>query len=801
MPGAGLVQQAFKAALLGGASDLDNVVDLALEAKNYNSRFNAMLPRENLSNAALIAGVGVATAAAVAGAYYLISRRLANVDDEREGFIDSVNAHVVTFLVLDSKDKRRNTVKYVAAVIAEIERNPILNKFSRLLTKTVEKKGEKGKQYNAFSIASLPFGVHFDQPREDGDNVDEAVQAINFFLGGEFVELLTIVSKEINHDFIDTTKLFLNAENHIQDLNATRLIAILLANIAINLVQGINPNNSLPLTTDELRKLCEEFRSILLTLKLGINHEVEHIKKDLVAAKKLDLFIERLEERVNVLQTAYTDKLRNDLNLDDVINGGYAVIQNITRPIRRLLYSDKLENISMFFSRLIDLNIEIKKNPNLIKRLVKKLNMPKNFDFAAMNLNKEPATVIDFMAIYASNYRSVRVAALKRFRHEDDRDLVETLEYIDDKYLKHIENITRSYGYFGKRNSPINTARDYLILFIALMLESYNVTLLDKKEGYLSSNEQALSFFNNFLENKEYYGLKYLWEHDASTHLRKYVTAEIRLVIAIRHFSLATTLSEINSGYLKFTDFQGFIKGKLENLKSTLEQFIIAKESLIEVASQNTSSKQISTRLILSEINHNVPDKFTNLADLCTNFKEDLDRAMLQISGPKFKDRLKYKEDELIAKMKLYDPSLENEQLYLSLENLAKLPESKFLENSHPPISNDNDDRLSVSSTGSNSASANFKLKLLNAIVISSGIALIIGLVFLVLMTYGVSSYAILAGIASDIKSGLMIAGFVTTATAGIGLASSYLAHRFFNTPNYPIPTTQNFEPNINHAV
>jgi hypothetical protein len=233
MPGTAMVQQAFKTALLGGPSNLDNVADFALESENFKHRFNSLLPSDNLSNAALIAGAGAVTVAAIAGAYYLISRRIDKVDDERESFIESVEQNVVSFFVLDVKDKRRDSVKYVAALISELEKKPILSKFSRLLTKTIDKDDKKGKHYNIFSIASLPFGVHFDQPREDGDNVDEAVQAINFFLGGEFLELLKLVKDGVNHSLLTDTKLFFNAQNHIQDLNATRLIVTILANILV----------------------------------------------------------------------------------------------------------------------------------------------------------------------------------------------------------------------------------------------------------------------------------------------------------------------------------------------------------------------------------------------------------------------------------------------------------------------------------------------------------------------------------------------------------------------------------------
>ncbi len=795
MPGTGIVQQAFKSALLGGTSNLDNVVDLTLEASAFERRFNALLPNDNLSNAALIAGAGVATVAAIAGAYLLIKNRIDCVDDERESFIDSVNANVVSFFVFNSKDKRRDSVKYVAGVITELERNPILNKFSRLLIKTIDKDGKNGKHYNAFSIASLPFGVHFDQPREDGDNVDEAIQAINFFLGGEFLELLDTVKREINHSLLNDTKLFFNAQSHIQDLNATRLIAIILANIAINLIQGINPNNSLPLTTDESYKLCEEFRSLLLKLKLGINSELSQFKDKLVAAHKLELFIDRLEERINYLQISYKDKLKNDLNLNDVINGGYAVIQNTTRPIRRLLYrNERLENMAAFFSRLIDLNIEIKNKPEIFQRLIKKLDMKPNSNFAEMGLNSEPSTAMDFLAIYVSHYRDVRKNALKRFSHPSDVDFVETLKYIDENYVQYIENLTESYGFLGRHKNPINPARVYLICFIALMLEAHNVTLLDKKPGFLSSNEQALQFLRRSLENNAYYGWQYLLSGDVSSHLRDYLQKQIHLVIAIRHLSLITTLTEINSGYLQRQDFQAFVKEKLEKLQKIHSEFIDAKDRLVEAAAQN--AQQPFSRLIISEINHDVPDKFTNLRDLCANFNEDLDRAMQQISSPEFKARLKLKETELIDKIETYDPELGSAEFYANLQNSAQMQILKADIAKRHEVKGEFDRSLDKASTwanGANSNFASFKLKVLNAICIASSALLLIGLVILVSMTYGVNALAVLSDLASGVQSALMITGFVSAAAGGVGLATSYFAPRFFNKRSDLIPVKEDF--------
>lgn len=794
MLGTGLVQQAFKSALLGGNSNLDNVADLALEAKSYELRFNSMLPDKNLSNAALIAGAGVATFAAIAGAYLLINHRITHVEDEREGFIDSVNANIVSFFIIDAKDKRRDSVKYVAAVINELQRNSILHQYARLLTKTIDKEGKNGSQYNVFSIASLPFGVHFDQPREDGDNVDEAIQAINFFLGGEFLELLKIVESNINHSFFNDTKLFFNAQEHIQDLNATRFIAIVLANIAINLVQGINPSNSLPLTTDELYKLCGEFRALLLKLKIGITAELDLINKKLVEYSKLELFIQRLEARINILQISYKDKLRNDLNLDDLVNGGYAVIQNATRLIRRFIYRDgRLENPSMFFSRLIDLNIEIEKNPNLLNRLIKKLNIKQDVDFGEIGLNQKPNTVIDFIAIYASQYRDIRTKALNLFKRESDKDFVETLGYFDKHYIQYVEDLANSYNSIGMRTHPINPAREYLVYFTSMMLESYNVTLIStKKPGSLSANEQALLFLEQALEDNAYYGFQYILKEDVKEHLKNYIKNQILFCIPIRQIALITTLTEIDTGYLQQQNFQKFIQDKLVNLQKVQQNFLDSKEMLIDVAARSINEKKTMERLIISEIDHVVPDKFTNLTDLCSDFKDNLDRAKQQISSQKFKERLNCKETELLADIQRYDVNCDNFEFYQGLKKTSSLLNFKASIAKENLDNNDfYSDNASVGSTDSNANWSSFKLKILNIMFISSGLLLLIGLVFLVLMTYGVHSLAALIKLSSEVQSALMITGFVSAAAAGIGLATSYFAQRFFNTSSTFVPVKQ----------
>ncbi len=784
MPGPEFVQQAFKSALLGGESNLDNVSDLTLEATKFKDRFQSLVVPNNLSNAAFIAGASLATVAALGTAYYLIKTHIDSADDERQGFIDSVDANVVSFFIPDAKDQRRDCSKYIAAFITEIEKNPTLYKFSGLLKKTIDKGDKKGTKFSAFSVSSLPFGVNFDQPREDGDNVDEATQAINFLLGGEFLDLLDKVKGNIKHNFINDSKLFVDAHDHIQDLNATRLIAITLANISINLIQGVNPQTKQPFTTDELYTLCGEFKALLLKLKLGIRDEVHAFKDDLCEAHKLQRFIDRLEERIDFLQRSYKDKLRNDLNLSDVINSGYSVIQNTTRTIRRLLYPDgRLENPAMFFSKLIDLNIEIKKNPELLPKFIKKLNMREDDNFLRMELNPTPSTVIDLLAIYASHYRDARKEALNKFKSSDS-DFVETLKYFDENYIEYIEDLINAYGLFNHHNKDFNSAREYLVCFISLMLEAHNVTLLDKKEGFLSSNEQALQFLREALADEAHYSFKYILDDGLSKNLRNYLRDQINLVITIRQLSLMTTLTEINSGYLQLPKFQAFVKEKLQKLQEYKEKFIDSKDDLIEVSVQNNTVRS----LIFSEINHEVPNKFTNLVDLCNHFDTNIKRAIEQIYSKKFKERLIVNETSLMTKIETYDLDPDSVKLYSTLQNVDVL---QALTLKLPTKAEESDiisEKDSITSTGSNANYAPFQLKVLNAIGIVSGALLVIGLVTLLLMIYGPSSLSSFLQLSATALSALIITGFASSAVGGVGLATSYFASSFFKKPNCLIP-------------
>ena len=100
----------------------------------------------------------------------------------------------------------------------------------------------------------------------------------------------------------------------------------------------------------------------------------------------MDRLILKLTDRINRLEIAYSKKLQNDLNLGDVVSSGYALLQNTTRPIRRLLYGDRLENPAKFFRDLIDLKVELEIYPKLLTRLVKKLNF-RDFDAGLLEIN------------------------------------------------------------------------------------------------------------------------------------------------------------------------------------------------------------------------------------------------------------------------------------------------------------------------------------------------------------------------------------------------------------------------------
>ncbi len=68
-----------------------------------------------------------------------------------------------------------------------------------------------------------------------------------------------------------------------------------------------------------------------------------------------------------------------------------------------------------------------------------------------------------------------------------------------------------------------------------------------------------------------------------------------------------------------------------------------------------------------------------------------------------------------------------------------------------------------------------------NIFAVASSVFLVIGLLLLLSMTVGVHYIPIMATMGASVSTGLMISGFVSAATGGFGLASSYYnASRFF---------------------
>lgn len=785
MPSFG-VQQAFTSAILGGDSDLDNIVDLASEADNFQQRVNSLLPDNQITNAALIGGLVVVSVAAVAGIGLVISNRLQTVEDEREYFLDMVNQKTVGFLVLDSQSSRNAYGNYVAEFIRLLkEEHPRLMDISGLKRKTSTKEGSEGTLYISFSIPSLPFGVHYDQPRDDGDQIDESVQFLNFLLGGEFEELLAKVRVNIKDNFLNNASLFFEGRDHVQWLNSTRIVAILLANIALNITQGIKPYSKIPLTIPELKERCAEFRSFLLLLRGQSNKILSANKYAMCESELLDKFIARMNDRINLLELAYNAKLKDDLNLSDVISSGYALLNNATRPLRRLLYPHgAMDDPALFFSHLINLQTEISIFPDLISRAVKKLDL-KTFNPHDRQLNSTPSTVIDLLAIYASCKRRKRQSMLARFKRAEDNDFKGLLASFDEKYIYPIEDMTGSYGILDlSTKNVINSASNYLICFVSLMLESHNVTLLDKKDGCLSSNEQANLFLKNALNPGFKYGFGYFQNTTFVVDWGQYINALIKLVFGVRHLGLTTTLTETNLRYLQTSHFQDFIKEHLLRLSHTHEEFLRIKENAI-LRGQRSGKQNTVESLIVSEINSKVPHKNTQMPDLSDTFIDCINRAERVIVLSTFDDNKAEQERALISRVQTYDLTARDAndtkgKFYSSLYGFvspekiinydieAAIPKTYTDQKLQTDISINNDGR---------GTSPSFWLKALDVVFAVSLALFLAGLLTLLILTY-VESVALLPVAA---QSALMITGLAALGSGGIGFVGNVFATRFFN--------------------
>ena len=802
--------QAFTSAFLGGESDLDKIVDAAAEAENFKKRVKALLPDGQLSNAALVGGVLVASVAAVAAIGFAINGRLQYVEDERVHFWEMVARNSVAFLVLDSEAERNSYGNYVAEFIQQLQANPTLYALSGLKRKTVDTTGTKGTLYIASCIPSMPFIARLAQPSEDGDYIDEALQFLMFLLDSKLGSLLQDARSHVKDQFLNDVSMFIKGRNHVQWVNSTSLVGVLIANIALAIGFGVKPNSNTLYTLSELKQICQEFKSFLLNMRGELITAFKDNRESLCESETLDTFILQLTDRINRLGIAYTKKLQNDLNLGDVITSSYAILHNTTRPIRRLLYSDgRLENPAEFFTYLINLKTEIELYPDLLSRLVRKLNM-RDFDSDLCQVNATPVTVMDLLIIYANNFRGNREKALKRFKREEDVNFVKILQRFDTIYIQPVEDTTESYGFMGRNKQAINPAAVFLICFTSLMLEAHNVSLLDKQEQFKSSNEQAAEILREAFSENARYRFSYFFNGKIfKLDWRKYLQEQISLLFEVRHLSLITTLTNANQRYLQRADFQDFLLQRLVRLREAKERFSRAKEQLISKG-QRLASQSNFEGIIVSEINAEVPQKSVKLESLLTVFDSSVHQAEHTLQQSSFDANARQHELRLIDMAKSYDHyeaqqdiELEQkEQFYQALRDhvladrlVAELPDEQEDSGPHEPTEAPVRVRVnSIVSANSYTDNAYFSLRVYDITFGVSVVLLAAGITSLLLFSFAASSFAFLS---AEVISGFIIAGFVATGAGSIGEASSYIVPRFFDKKSELIPVLHDESVNL----
>ena len=795
--------QAFTSAVLGGENDLDKVVDAAAEAENFKHRVQALLPDSQLSNAALAGGVLVASVAAVAAIGFAIHGRLQSVDDERANFWEMVKRNSVGFLVLESESDRNPYGNYVAEFIRRLEENPRLYALSGLKRKTVDTESTKGTLYIASCIPDMPFIARLAQPEDDGDHIDESLQFLMFFLYSKLGSLLKKTRSHVKDKFLNDINMFFKGREHVQWVNSTGLVGVISANIALAIGFGVKPNSNTLYTFAELKQICEEFRSYLLNMRGDLIPAFKDNRHALCESAELDEVILQLTERINHLGIAYSKKLQNDLNLGDLVSSSYALLHNTTRPIRRLLYpGGRLENPAEFFTDLINLKTEIELYPDLLSRLVRKLNM-QDFDVNACQVNSTPVTVMDLLVIYANNFRSNREAALKKFKREQDKTFVDILRDFDKNYIQPVEDNTGSYNMFGHSNvQTINPAAEFLICFISLMLESHNVSLLDKREQFKSSNEQAAEFLLKALGDNARYRFSYFFNDKIfKLDWKEYFRAQINLLFEIRHLSFITTLTNANQRYLQRADFQRFLLQRLARLRVARQNFSREKDLLI-ARGQRLAQQSKFESIIVSEINAEVPQKNVNLEGLLEVFDHSLIMAEQTLNHSTFDENARVQELHLIERARSYDLYMPADPLEVSNKErfykvicdnvladklVAELEKQQGQADAIDLVDDDSSRARSnsMTSVSSDTANAHFRLQVYDTLLISSVVLLVLGIVALLLCMFALPHVSFLS---SRAISGIIIGGFTAIGVGSLGMGSSYLVPRFFDKKSELIP-------------
>ncbi|MDF1758398.1 MAG: hypothetical protein P1U74_08895 [Legionellaceae bacterium] len=790
---------------------------------------NELLGETSVSNTEVVAAAVVASAAVVAFACYAIYSRLETVDNEIDGFYEMVDRHSTTYFIAHKNSERTDPDRYVNTFIESLDEfngqgiSALLSLFAGIHKQDKEKKGIPGVVYSAYSMASCPLIKHFERSQDDGQTIDESRQALTMFLRGSATSLLELLEDILKTGMFEGAKVFVLGEDHIREINSTRSLIIWLMNLALNLLYPMNPKTKKPVSISDSITLCTNLRKILSDMLSDLEtSKYKEYKTSIRLYEKFHDFLKTLDARITDLQQGYRHTLKTKINLTEIINNSYSILQSMNNTLVGVLYPGRdHSDYAKLLDKVMDLDYLIRNNKDLPMRLVRKLNQH-SIDTSKMGLNAQAATVIDVLAIFSYANRSSRDDALDKFtgdkKLKDSHSLetakrissyrnqfVAALTYIDDNYLKPLEE---SHGFslgFSHSKTPEKiAATDFFVSFIALTLEVYGVNFIyTTTPGIQDANYQVRDINNKFLTKSPFFKLQRISDLplDAKliSHLQGFIRSQFEMLMATRLINSIQSLIRKNQHHLYSESLQAYLQKRLDYLGASHLKVFATVGELVETAQIDKCSNQ-DLVAILSNINAKDLKTSIELPILLRTLADNIRRTKEIIYRSTFDDNLAENERRLIRFIKdndnrdLFASSEEYDDFYHVLEadvrddlkfalaGSQSAEDSVLLEELHAHSSRGV--TCNISTEAPLLANSYFQLQAYFNIIGGVSLALLgLGILALLLTTFGVQGIPFLASMGLHVTSALMITGFACTFTGGIGLASSYFAPKFFKSP------------------
>ncbi|MDP3562735.1 MAG: hypothetical protein Q8R83_11205 [Legionellaceae bacterium] len=790
-------QQAFRLALSSTDTNL-NVADVAGQATKFKGRMNDLLSANSISGSSLAAGAAVLTVVAVGLAYTSMLSRLDQVNDERAGFEDMVEKGISTYFIPSDPQAKTAGDKYIEALIKQL--NGFLFVYSGIHQKDIEKDGKKGTVYCVMSTFAYPMGANFEQPQDDIETLDEARQALNLFLTGDLDELLTQIKEKLDNSWITNATLFLQAQRHLKWLNASRFIAIVLGNIVFNLSCPMNPKTDMPLSIEDSAQLCSLFRQIIGSMRSDVhNNEFQSNRDALCCHKELHDFLMILDSKVLALKKAFERNLAHTLNIVDVTNSAHLILRSINTSIRSLVYlGDRYIEPAHLINKVIYLSSLVDSHPELITELVTQLNFEKKV-ITRMGINQPPTTAIDVLTLFSEATPVVRAKALKHINQKSDTasQFVKTLSAIDTYFLSPIEDKAKTKHFFGLLSRPKSkqsSGRLYFIASVAALLEIFNVTLITKKPSNV--NKQVRQINAAAIDDNPMHSVYLLTLLDLTegtkNKLKEVIRAQYHVLPLLKQIAWIATLIKNNQYYVFTSDFQDFFIKRLQALKHKKQGLIDAINALVETAEDDKRSNK-DLLLILSNLNSVNPKTDLSIPKVWATFEKQIQQVIEMLQKSTFDEEAAAHEVYLIDSIEdIDDPSFfsteaERKAFFQALRSGIKtngipVAQSSQQSLSEPVVSRPMSPNFlalppdDIEPTKSYA----FELQAFSVILGLSTALLVTGTVLLILMAFGPQFIPAIAALTAPVASGLVISGFVSAASGGLGLAASYFTPRFF---------------------